>query len=155
MDTSLSLLRSIQAGLGPEAAFVREELELLEASLRAFLAVRIDVDAAARLADLRGLIEASGRRPHRLLPYRTSLSDALYEYGLYEEAIEVAQDLLAFNPRYPHANLIACKSYLRLHRREEALPHLQSYLEMMRLADEDHAEVAEARRILQQVMPSS
>ena len=75
---------------------LREDLQLLRASLRCRMALIQGKAAAHELASLRGLIEASTHKPHRLLPYQGVLFQSLHEAGLDAEALEIAPQVLGF-----------------------------------------------------------
>ena len=76
--------------------------------------------AARELAALRGLIEASTHKPHRLLPYQGVLIQSLYEAGLDGEALEIAPRVLAFNPNHPRTLLVSAQAESRLRNRDAA-----------------------------------
>lgn len=133
----------------------REELQLLRASLHCRLAVLAGRPATHELAELRGLIEASTRQPHRLLPYQGVLVESLYEAGLDAEALAFAPRVLAFNPHHPRTLLVGAEAAARLRDRDTALDFLRRYLDVMQEADDSHPRVMRARQLLDQLAPSS
>lgn len=133
----------------------REELQLLRASLRCRLALLADRPAARELAELRGLIEASTRQPHRLLPYEGVLVQSLYEAGLDTEALEFAPRILDFNPNHPRTLLVSAQAHARQRNRDEAVAYLQRYLFVMKDADDTHPRVNRARQLMDRLAPSS
>lgn len=133
----------------------REELQLLQASLRCRMALLEDRPAARELAELRGLLEASTRQPHRLLPYQGVLVQCLYEAGLDAEVLEFAPRILAFNPNHPRTLLMSAQAAARQRDRETAVAMLQRYLVVMRDADDTHPRVNRARQLLDRLAPSS
>ncbi|RKZ12377.1 hypothetical protein DRQ32_03830, partial [bacterium] len=134
---------------------IREELQLLRASLHCRLALLEGRPAARELAALRGLLEASTRQPHRLLPYQGVLLQCLHEAGLDAEALEFAPQILAFNPHHPRTLLVSAQAHARARNRVEALDYLQRYLTVMKDADETHPRVVTARKLLDRLVPSS
>lgn len=141
--------------LGDSNTGVREDLLLLRASLRCRLAVIQGTAATRELAALRGLIDASTHQPHRLLAYQGVLIESLYEAGLDAEALEIARQVLAFNPNHPRTLLVAAQAEARIRDREAALAYVDRYLDVMRNADETHPRVHAARQLLTKLDPSS
>jgi tetratricopeptide (TPR) repeat protein len=105
--------------------------------------------------DLRQAVAESKLSPHELAPFRYELTEALLAAGRPAEAVEVANELLKKIPTAPRMNLLAARAYQALGEREPALQHLRTYLEVMRFADEGNPRVAEATRLLQQMVPRS
>lgn len=141
--------------LDEKSAEAREELQLLQASLHCRIALLEGRAAAHELAALRGLIEASTRQPHRLLPYQGVLVQSLYDAGLDAEALEFAPRILAFNPHHPRTLLVSAEAEARRRNRDAALDYLRRYLEVMEKADESHPRVRRARELLDRLAPSS
>jgi tetratricopeptide (TPR) repeat protein len=148
-------LESLLAIIGKENEESREELQLLRSAIHCRIALLKGRPAAKELAKLRGLIEASTRQPHRLLPYQGVLVQSLYEAGLDTEALEFAPQILSFNPHHPRTLLVSAEAEARRRNRDEALVYLQRYLEVMRDADDAHPRVDHARRLLDRLAPSS
>jgi tetratricopeptide (TPR) repeat protein len=134
---------------------VRENLQLLRASLHCRIAIVEGRSAAKELAQLRGLIEASTLQPHRLLSFQGVLIESLYDAGLDAEALEFAPRVLAFNPNHPRTLLVSAKAEARQRNRETALDYLSRSLEVMRQADESHVRVDRARQLYDRLAPSS
>ncbi len=105
--------------------------------------------------DLRKAIAASKMSPHELASFRHELAEALLATNRPAEAAEVAEELLEKIPTAPRMNLLAAKAYHEMGQREPALEHLRTYLEVMRFADEGNPRVAEATKLLQQMVPRS
>ena len=145
----------ILGGLDAKNIETREELELLRASLHCRMALLAGRPAAHELAELRGLIEASTRQPHRLLPYQGVLVQSLYDAGLDAEALEFAPRILAFNPHHPRTLLVGAQCEARRRDRDAALEYLRRYLEVMQKADDTHPRVQRARALLDRLAPSS
>ena len=55
----------------------------------------------------------------------------------------------------PGLNFAAAKAWARAGNRDLALDHLQTYLDVMRNADNDHEQVQEATALLQRLVPRS
>lgn len=72
-----------------------------------------------------------------------------------EAAAAAAQKILDAIPTAPKLNLVAAKALARTGNRDLALEHLQTYLDVMRNADADDAQVEEATALLQQLVPRS
>jgi hypothetical protein len=132
-----------------------EQLQLLRAAVHCRYVLLEGEPAARELAKLRGLLESSTRQPHQLLPYQSVLLQGLYDAGLDTEVVELAPRILGFNPNHPRTLLVAGKAEARLRQRDEAIDYIQRYLQVMRDADETHPRVAEARRLLDRLSPSS
>jgi len=152
MEEEIDSLLSI---IGYENKESREELQLLRSAIHCRIALLEGRPAAKELAELRGLIEASTRQPHRLLPYEGVLVQSLYEAGLDAEVLAFAPQILSFNPHHPRTLLVSAEAEARRRNRDEALGYLQRYLEVMRDADDSHPRVAQARRLLDRLAPSS
>ena len=133
----------------------REEIELLRSAVAVRFAVATDTGVLEALADLRGRIETSPRAAHRLIGLRAILVEGLVDAGLHDDAIEVAEEVFACNPRHPDTSFHAARARLHRREREQAVAHLRTYLDVMRLADPGIGEVAEARRIIEKLVPSS
>lgn len=146
---------SLLSRIDPDNVDVREDLQLLRASLRTRIALLEGRSAAHELAALRGLIEASAHQPHRLLPYQGVLIESFYDAGLDAEALEFAPRILAFNPHHPRTLLVSAQAEARQRNRDAALDYLQQYLEVMRNADETHPRVNLARQLYDRLAPSS
>lgn len=138
-----------------EEVDVREDLQLLRASLRCRMALIRGEAAAHELAALRGLIEASTHKPHRLLPYQGVLIQSLHEAGLDAEALQFAPQVLGFNPNHPRTLLVCAQAEKRMRNRDAALAYLERYLDVMREADETHPRVRLARQLHTKLSPSS
>ena len=141
--------------VGEDNEETREELQLLRSAIHCRIALLEGQPAAKQLAKLRGLIEASSRQPHRLLPYQSVLVQSLYEAGLDAEALAFAPQILSFNPHHPRTLLVSAEAEARLRNPEQALGYLERYLEVMRNADDAHPRVSHARRLLDRLSPSS
>jgi tetratricopeptide (TPR) repeat protein len=146
---------SLLARLDEKNLDTREDLQLLRASLHCRLALLEGRPATHELAALRGLIEASTRRPHRLLAYQGVLVQSLHEAGFDAEALELAPRILSFNPRHPRTLLVSAEAEAGLRNREAALDYLQRYLDVMGKADDTHPRVIRARQLLDRLAPSS
>jgi len=116
---------------------------------------RFEGEPDRAIEDLRTAIADSRMSPHELAPFRYELAEALLTSGRAAEAAEAADELLVKIPTAPRMNLLAAKAYQALGEREPALQHLRTYLEVMRLADYGNPRVAEATRLLQQMVPRS
>jgi tetratricopeptide (TPR) repeat protein len=141
--------------LDDSGSALREDLQLLRASLQCRMALIQGRSAAHELASLRGLIEASTHKPHRLLPYQGVLIQSLYEAGLDADALEIAPQVLGFNPNHPRTLLVCAQAENRLRNRDAALDYLDRYLDVMRDADESHPRVRLARQLHTKLSPSS
>jgi tetratricopeptide (TPR) repeat protein len=146
---------SLLVMIGKSNEETRGELQLLRSAIHCRMALLEGQTAAKQLAELRGLIEASTRQPHQLLPYQGVLVQGLFEAGLDAEVLDFAPQILSFNPRHPRTLLASARAEARLRNREAALGYLQRYLDVMRDADDTHPRVSQARQLLEHLSPSS
>jgi tetratricopeptide (TPR) repeat protein len=135
-------------------ATVKDAARLNEALVRARFG-RAKSDPESGLQELREAIGASRLSPHELSSYRVELAENLLAAGRPDEALEVTYAHLRVIPTSPSMNLVAARACVELGRNEQALEHLQVFLEVMRSADEGHPRVTEARRMLQLLVPRS
>jgi tetratricopeptide (TPR) repeat protein len=124
----------------------------------AMVASRFDRAAgapASGIARLEESIATSKFSPHELAWPTRELALAYLESGQPNEAAEVVQRVLDAIPTAPELNLVAAKAQAAAGNRDEALGLLQTYLDVMRKADPDHRQVAEATALVQQLTPRS
>jgi tetratricopeptide (TPR) repeat protein len=107
------------------------------------------------IARLEESIAASEFSPHELVWPMRELALAYLEADQPTEAAETAQRILEAIPTAPELNLVAAKAQAASGNREAALSLLQTYLDVMRKADPDHRQVAEATALVQQLTPRS
>lgn len=104
---------------------------------------------------LEASLAAASLSPHELAQPTYELAMAYLDAGQPETAATVAQRILDVIPTAPELNFAAAKAWARAGNRDLALDHLQTYLDVMRNADNDHEQVQEATALLQRLVPRS
>ena len=137
-----------------EYARIEDIMRLNEAFVKARFH-RAEGDPLGGVEELRAAIAASSRPPHELSMFRYELAEDLLEANDPAAAIDAVAPALQAIPTLPMMNLIAARAYRDLDQRDTSLAHLQTYLQVMRLADDDHPRVAQARELLSQLVPRS
>ena len=99
--------------------------------------------------------EAESIGPHELTFFRHELARAQWAADRPEAAAATVDTALDEIPTLPRMNLLAARIKADLGRRDEALAHLRTHLEVMRYADEGHPSVVQAQRMLQRLVPRS
>jgi tetratricopeptide (TPR) repeat protein len=127
----------------------------LNSALLASHFARAEGDPAKMVEELQRAIEASRMGPHDLAEYRQELVQALMDGERFEEASAQADVLLGVVPTHPKLNLLAAECHVHLDQRDDAIEHLRTYLDVMRYADDDLADVLAATQMLQRLVPRS
>jgi len=104
---------------------------------------------------LEASLAAASLSPHELAHPTYELAMAYLDGGQPETAAAVAQRILDVIPTAPELNFAAAKAWAKAGNRDLALEHLQTYLDVMRNADDDNERVQEATALLQRLVPRS
>jgi tetratricopeptide (TPR) repeat protein len=104
---------------------------------------------------LEASIATASLSPHELAGPTYELAMAYVDADQPETAATVAQRILDVIPTAPELNFVVAKAWANAGNRDLALEHLQTYLDVMRNADDDNEQVQEATALLQRLVPRS
>jgi len=151
-DDLLEYLELFRARL-PDSGFMKTQFRMVDAYLRSKFA-RANGTPEEGIERLQSALDESNFGPHHLMEFRHELAKAYFEAGRFQEAIQAAAQGLEVIPNHPDLNLIATKSLVEMDQKEDAVPFLRRYLEVMRYADEDHKDVRYAKRLAARLVPA-
>lgn len=151
-DDLLEYLELFRSRL-PDSGFMKSQFQIVDAYLRSKFA-RAHGQPEEGIERLRTALANSTFGPHHLMEFRHELAKAYFQNGQYQQALEASSKGLEVIPNHPDLNLIATKSLVEMARKEDAVPFLRRYLEVMRYADEDHKDVQFAKQLAARLVPA-